>query len=154
MKSASSRSPLRKRLDSVWKSSNSRSRIGITWPGTFSTTSGFSSEPVRGAFEWIDAGSMGGPSGLGTITRRERLNHKLPKPDLDPAILGLGGLWEGERPRASHAKTGRDQRRTKAVRNDNASVTVTVMLWSTAGRRLPGLALALVLTSTRAGTVT
>ena len=60
MKSSSSSSPLRKRVDSVSKSSNSRSRIGMTWPGTFSTTSGFSSDPDRGAAfsVGIEAGSI------------------------------------------------------------------------------------------------
>ena len=56
MNSVSSTSPRRKRCDSVSKSSNSRSRIGMTWPGTSSRTSGFSSVPWRPA---TVVGSMG-----------------------------------------------------------------------------------------------
>ena len=39
--------PSRNFSASLSKSSNSRSRIGITWPGTSSRTSGFSSDPLR-----------------------------------------------------------------------------------------------------------
>src|ERR1035437_8395136 len=71
MKSSSWRAPFRKRVDSVSKSSNSRCRIGITCPGMFSISSGFSSEPERAADApplcvlalSRDAGSIGSPSG-------------------------------------------------------------------------------------------
>src|SRR5947209_11843701 len=63
MNVSSSTSPRRYRVDSVSKSSNSRSRIGITYPGTFSRTSGFSSDPARAFFvESSEAGSMWGIS--------------------------------------------------------------------------------------------
>ena len=65
MNSSSSSSPFRKRVDSVSKSSNSRSRIGITCPGTFSSTSGFSSDPVR-------ALCIGLPSGRGRTTKSSK----------------------------------------------------------------------------------
>ena len=47
MNSVSSVSPPRNFSASLSKSSNSCSRIGITWPGTFSTISGLFSEPLR-----------------------------------------------------------------------------------------------------------
>src|SRR5688572_33031613 len=47
MNSFSGVSPSRYFVASVSKSSNSRSRIGMMWPGTFSRTSGFSSVPRR-----------------------------------------------------------------------------------------------------------
>src|ERR1039458_2145032 len=65
MKSCSCRPPFRYLVDSVSKSSNSRSRIGITYPGTFSTTSGFASDPARGSAFLMssEAGSIEAPSG-------------------------------------------------------------------------------------------
>ena len=47
MNSVSSVCPARNFSASLSKSSNSRSRIGITWPGTSAWTSGFSSDPLR-----------------------------------------------------------------------------------------------------------
>src|SRR5690349_16455656 len=49
MKSFSGVSPPRNFSDSVSKSSNSRWRIGMTWPGTSSRTSGLLSDPARPA---------------------------------------------------------------------------------------------------------
>src|SRR4051794_7068511 len=67
MNSVSSVCPSRNFVASVSKSSNSCSRIGITWPGTFSTISGFSIEPLR-PFRGAETGSISGsPAG------RERL---------------------------------------------------------------------------------
>ena len=47
MNSVSSVWPARNFSASLSKSSNSRSRIGMTWPGTSAWTSGFSSDPLR-----------------------------------------------------------------------------------------------------------
>ena len=63
MNSVSSVSPRRNLADSVSKSSNSRSRIGMTWPGTFSRTSGSSIEP-RPLVTGREAGSMKGSVSL------------------------------------------------------------------------------------------
>ena len=88
MKSVSVSLPSRKRVDSVSKSSNSRSRIGITWPGTFSRTSGFSSEPVRGAFlVWIELGSIGF-LWVDSDRAANGLNHKTTKRHPGYRIIG------------------------------------------------------------------
>src|SRR5579859_1971757 len=77
MNVSSSISPWRKRVDSVSKSSNSRSRIGITYPGTSSRTSGFSSEPTRARARLsvllvsIDAGSIW-PDSFGGVAYEPR----------------------------------------------------------------------------------
>ncbi len=47
MNSVSSVSPARYFAASLSKSSNSRSRIGMMWPGTSSRTSGLVSDPCR-----------------------------------------------------------------------------------------------------------
>jgi hypothetical protein len=47
MNSVSSVWPARYFSASLSKSSNSRSRIGMTWPGTSSRTSGLASDPLR-----------------------------------------------------------------------------------------------------------
>jgi len=92
MNSSPSSSPFRKRVDSVSKSSNSFTRIGITWPGTFSSTSGFSSEPERAAASWFQA--MRAPSGsfrVGIGAPDQGLALNLPKGDLNKLFwLGAG----------------------------------------------------------------
>src|SRR5919108_1879417 len=64
MKSSSGVSPTRNFSASLSKSSNSRSSTGMTCPGTFSSTSGFSSEPFLPLrLGSTETGSMGGSSG-------------------------------------------------------------------------------------------
>src|SRR3954464_10675289 len=127
MNSVSSVWPSRNFVASVSKSSNSRSRIGITWPGTFSTISGFSTEPLR-PFRGAETGSIcdllrvGNGSEEGTIQPKAgRALGFLPdrsgrEPDCGPegtlrlragtalgdlAVLGLerlSGLYPGREP--------------------------------------------------------
>ena len=58
MNSGSSISPRMNFAALVSKSSNSRSRTGMTWPGTFSRTSGSSIEPRPFFVAGIEADSM------------------------------------------------------------------------------------------------
>src|SRR3954454_19388060 len=59
MNSSSSVLPERNFSASLSKSSNSRSMIGMRWPGTFSRTSGFASEPLLPCRDAVDVGSIG-----------------------------------------------------------------------------------------------
>ena len=97
--------PSRYRVDSVSKSSNSRSRIGITCPGTFSTTSGFSSDPCAGTALGVKrAGLHRLPLGQ---TARARPT-KLPKGNRD---IGFS-LAGAPAPTASRPHRGRRARPT------------------------------------------
>ena len=69
--------------DSVSKSSNSRSRMGMTWPGTFSRTSGSSIEP-RPLVTGREAGSMKGSVSLLAVRVRAL---KLSNADRDSGYL-------------------------------------------------------------------
>src|SRR4051794_6660812 len=77
MKSVSSVWPSRNFSASLSKSSNSRSRIGMTWPGTSSRTSGLLSDPLRPV---VVTGSIPrkvlNPSGIPTFPTRSTGNAR------------------------------------------------------------------------------
>src|SRR5919112_2643777 len=91
--------PARNFSASLSKSSNSRSRIGMMCPGTFSMTSGFSREPLRpltraAGSAGCAAGALCGAVETGSIRGKYQNPVEFPKIDLGQAASYAGGLMD------------------------------------------------------------
>ena len=119
MNSSSRRSPARNFSASLSKSSNSRSRIGMMWPGTFSRTSGFSRAALAAlalgwrAYRFHDAESTKSRPGLSNyLARLGWPTHGSPpgrhRPSRSRSLRG--GLAAGARRGRHRADRGAERR--------------------------------------------